>query len=75
MENHFCTCPTIVCPCHPSNHDDGCDPCIKDNIEKRKMPACMFKVVHEDTSNLKDFSIEGFVGYFMEHREEYLQNR
>lgn len=39
------------------------------------MPACLFKAVHDDTSELKDYSIEGFVNYFLEHREEYLNNR
>ena len=24
----FCTCTDLACPCHPSNHDKGCAPCI-----------------------------------------------
>lgn len=32
---NFCTCPVTKCPRHPMNHDEGCTPCIKDNLEKR----------------------------------------
>ena len=63
---HFCTCPVVKCPRHPSNHDRGCDPCIKDNIERGKMPACMFKVVNEDVSQVKDFTIKGFVDFYLQ---------
>lgn len=55
------------CPRHPSNHDRGCDPCIQDNLERGKMPACFFKVVHNDVSNLRDYSIRGFVDFFLSH--------
>lgn len=36
---HFCTCPVTQCPRHSLNHELGCDPCIKDDIEKGKMHA------------------------------------
>lgn len=32
---NFCTCLVTKCPHHPMNHDEGCTPCIKDNLEKR----------------------------------------
>lgn len=64
-KKHFCTCPITQCSRHPSNHDKGCDPCIKDNLEKGKMPACMFKVAHDDISDVKDFTIKGFVNFYL----------
>lgn len=51
--NHFCTCPVVGCPRHPVNHDKGCDLCIKDNPEKKKMPACRFKAVSDDISEVR----------------------
>ena len=62
-------------PRHPRNHSHGCDPCIKDNIRKKKMPACMFAAVHEDMSGATDYTIEGFVEYFMKHRDTYLRSK
>ena len=63
----FCTCPVVQCPRHPSNHDEGCDPCIKDNLEKGKMPACMFKAVSDDVDDVRDFSLQGFVDFYLKH--------
>lgn len=60
----FCTCPVTKCPRHPMNHSDGCTPCIKDNLEKGKMPACMFKAVSEDVSEARDWTIKGFVEFY-----------
>ena len=68
VKEHFCTCPVTVCPRHPQNHKHGCDPCIKDNIMKKKMPACMFVAVNEDVSEVKDYTIEGFVDFFNKQR-------
>lgn len=65
MMNHFCTCPVKQCPRHPSNHEQGCDLCIKDNLEKGKMPACMFKAVSADVSEVKDYTIKGFVDFYL----------
>ena len=62
---HFCTCHVTACPHHPSNHDRGCDPCIKSNLEKSKMPSCMFLAVSEDLSAVKDYSIKGFVDFYL----------
>lgn len=62
---HFCTCPVTQCPRHPENHNCGCDPCIKDNLEKGKMPACMFKAVCDDVSEVKDFTMKGFVVFYL----------
>ena len=67
MSAHFCTCPAVDCPQHPSVHGGGCDHCIKDNLEKMKMPACFFQAVHEDTSELTDYKIEDFVAFYLRH--------
>ena len=68
---HFCNCPVEKCPRHPGNHDNGCDPCIKDNLKRGKMPACFFRAIQDDVNDVRDFTIEGFVHFFMEHQEEY----
>lgn len=73
MNEHFCNCPVTKCPRHPSNHENGCDPCIKDNIMKKKMPACMFRAVCDDVSNVDDYSIKGFVEFFLLQQDEFLQ--
>lgn len=63
--NHFCTCPVTQCPRHPSNHHQGCDPCMKDNLEKGKMPACLFRAVSDDVSGVSDYTIKGFVDFYL----------
>lgn len=68
---HFCTCPVTACPRHPSNHNQGCDPCMKDNLKKGKMPACMFDAVSEDVSEVRDYTIKGFVDFYLKvHKDE-----
>ena len=68
--NHFCTCPVTQCSCHPLNHNQGCDPCIKDNLEKRKMPACMFRAVSDDVTEVRDYTIKGFVDFYLKTTQE-----
>ncbi len=68
---HFCSCPVTQCPRHPLNHDKGCDLCIRDNLEKGKMPACMFKAVSEDVSDAKDWTIKGFVDFYLKHNKNH----
>ena len=31
----FCTCTDLKCPCHPANHDRGCDLCIQKNLKQK----------------------------------------
>jgi len=41
----FCTCPTLECPHHPQNQNEGCTPCIEKNLRKHEIPACFwFKI-------------------------------
>lgn len=71
--NHFCTCPVTGCACHPLNHENGCDPCIKSNLEKKRMPTCMFQAVHDDISEVKDYTIEGFVDFYLKNKNSESQ--
>ena len=41
----FCTCTDMECPFNPSNHDQGCTPCIAKNLKEREIPTCFFKAV------------------------------
>ncbi len=62
---HFCNCVVKQCPKHPQNHNEGCDPCIKDNLENKKIPTCFFLAVSEDVSDVSDYSIKGFVDFYL----------
>jgi hypothetical protein len=67
---HFCNCFDEKCPHHPKNHDKGCDPCIADNLQKKKMPACFFMAVSEDVSDVRDYTIKGFVKFCLEQENK-----
>jgi hypothetical protein len=66
---HFCTCGDLKCKLHPRNHDRGCDPCIQKNLKRREIPSCFFRLVHDDLSGLKEFTIESFVKFYAETRK------
>ncbi len=38
----FCTCTDTKCPCHPSNHDQGCTLCVLKNLRQKEIPSCFF---------------------------------
>ena len=38
----FCTCTDLSCPCHPTNHDRGCELCILKNLRQKEIPGCFF---------------------------------
>jgi hypothetical protein len=67
---HFCTCADKKCPFHPSNHNEGCDPCIKKNLRVGEIPSCFFKLVNEDISQNNDFSIKGFNEFYKKHAKK-----
>lgn len=56
----FCTCSSLDCPHHPSNHDQGCTPCIEKNLRTREIPGCFFRKVegHENRTgdHFEDFA-------------------
>jgi hypothetical protein len=39
----FCTCTDLKCPCHPKNHERGCDLCIQKNLRQKEIPSCFFR--------------------------------
>lgn len=71
MENgkHFCTCTDLSCKLHPYNHLNGCDPCIKKNLKAREIPSCFFKLINDDISQLKEFTIESFVEFYIKNKK------
>lgn len=70
MENlkHFCTCRDLNCKLHPTNHSKGCDPCIKKNLNAGEIPSCFFRLVSDDLTELKEFTIESFVDFFKKNK-------
>jgi hypothetical protein len=73
MENqkHFCTCKDLNCKLNPHNHSKGCDLCIKKNINAREIPSCFFRLVNDDLTELKEFTIESFVDFFIKNKDIY----
>ena len=63
----FCTCEDTNCPLHPSTHDKGCNLCIAKNLKKGEMPTCFFKKINSDISQIKNFTIEDFVNFYLKH--------
>lgn len=63
----FCTCEDSNCPLHPSNHDKGCNLCIAKNLKKGEIPTCFFKTINPDISEIKNFTIEDFVNFYLKH--------
>ncbi len=45
MRVPFCTCTDLACPFHPTNHEQGCVPCIAKNLKEREIPTCFFHAV------------------------------
>ena len=33
----YCTCTDTKCPCHPVNHDQGCNLCIQKNLRQKEI--------------------------------------
>ncbi len=44
----YCTCTDTKCPCHPTNHDQGCNLCILKNLSQREIPSCFFKTIDHE---------------------------
>lgn len=59
----FCTCQNTKCKFHPTNHDQGCDLCIKANLDgkTKTLPRCFFHtLMGDDVSRIKKWSFEEF---------------
>lgn len=41
----MCTCKDTSCPNHPTNHSEGCTPCIEKNLRMGEIPGCFFNAV------------------------------
>lgn len=41
----FCSCRDTKCPRHPTNHEHGCDLCIRKCIHDGEIPSCFFNEV------------------------------
>ncbi|SNY05917.1 hypothetical protein SAMN06265827_101175 [Orenia metallireducens] len=64
---HFCNCRDLDCKNHPKNHSKGCDPCIKKNLKANEIPACFFRLVSEDLSELKGYKLGDFAKFYLEN--------
>lgn len=62
----FCTCDNFKCTLNPTNHDQGCNLCIKRNLRKQLIPRCFFLKVTNDVNDDTDFSFESFAKYVLE---------
>lgn len=72
-KQHFCNCGDLECPFNPNNPNakiDNCDPCIRKNLKHGEIPACFFKSVSEDISDLDDFSYESFAKFILENKKK-----
>jgi len=66
---HFCNCPALECVSHPNNHDKGCNPCIKKNLELGEVPACFWDNVSHIIGTT-EYSAENFAKFVMKNRKE-----
>ena len=68
---HFCTCDDLTCALNPNNPDKpmnyqlGCDPCIRKNLKAGEIPSCFFNLVGNDLTGVEDFTIDGFVSFYL----------
>lgn len=79
-KQHFCTCDDLCCALNPNNPNNSnnsnnskdninsCDPCIRKNLKAREIPSCFFLLVNEDMSDVEDFTIDGFVEFYLKNK-------
>nr|WP_325296956.1 DUF6485 family protein [uncultured Dysosmobacter sp.] len=65
---HFCPCKNTACRCHPSNHGQGCTPCMEKELRKREIPSCFWDFVIEPGESVEDCSMEAFARRLLEKR-------
>lgn len=66
----ICNCNELNCPNNPCNHNQGCTPCIGKNLAKGEIPACFFRLVNGDLSQLDSFYLEDFVNFYLKHQNK-----
>jgi len=72
ITKHFCTCDDLTCALNPNNPNSkilGCDPCIRKNLKAREIPSCFFLLVNEDMTGVEDFTIDGFVEFYLKSKQ------
>ena len=72
-KKHFCTCDDLACVLNPNNSNtqiQSCDPCIRKNLKAGEIPSCFFLLVKEDLSSVEDFTIDGFVEFYLKNKHE-----
>jgi Domain of unknown function (DUF6485) len=73
-KNHFCPCDDLSCVLNPNNPINStgivhnCDPCIRKNLKAREIPSCFFLLVNKDMNGVEDFTINGFVEFYLKNR-------
>lgn len=67
-KKHFCSCDKTSCKFHPANHDKGCDLCIEKNLKRGEIPTCFFQAVNKDISSVKNFTMQGFVEFYLNNK-------
>lgn len=67
-QKHFCTCQDTDCKLNPCNHSLGCDPCVRKNLTAGEIPGCFFHLIKDDLSQHDDFTLEGFVQFYLQNK-------
>lgn len=73
---HFCTCDDLSCALNPNNPDSqiiNCDPCIRKNLKAGEIPSCFFLLVQDDLTGVEDFTIDGFVAFYLKNKSVAIQ--
>ena len=65
----YCTCTDLDCPCHPVNHDRGCDLCILQNLQEKEIPTCFYKDI-DHPKPTKDWHYEDFAALVLDAKEK-----
>ncbi len=64
-----CGCEDTACPYHPSNHDNGCTPCIEKNLRLGEIPSCFFRKAGLPRF-MDSYTIEAFARAVIERGEK-----
>ncbi len=65
----FCTCMDLACPCHPTNHERGCTPCIAKCRKARELPSCFFNML-DLKEKPKGYRFEDFSKLVLEQKTD-----
>jgi hypothetical protein len=65
----FCTCLDRACSAHPSNHSEGCTPCVAKNLAEGCIPVCFYRKIDPNMPREQDYSFRGFARFVMDRME------